>query len=29
MEKCTFCIQRIKEAEHAARKQGRPLRVGN
>jgi molybdopterin-containing oxidoreductase family iron-sulfur binding subunit len=25
MEKCTFCVQRIREAEHVARMEGRPL----
>jgi molybdopterin-containing oxidoreductase family iron-sulfur binding subunit len=25
MEKCTFCVQRIREAEHVARLEGRPL----
>jgi molybdopterin-containing oxidoreductase family iron-sulfur binding subunit len=28
MEKCTFCIQRIKRAEHQARQEGRELRDG-
>src|SRR3954464_3425318 len=26
MEKCTFCVQRIREAEHRARLENRPLR---
>jgi len=28
MEKCTFCIQRIREAQHRARMDGVPLRDG-
>jgi len=28
MEKCTFCVQRIREKEHQARIAGRPLRDG-
>lgn len=28
MEKCTFCIQRIRGAQHQARLEGRPLRDG-
>jgi Fe-S-cluster-containing dehydrogenase component len=28
MEKCTFCVQRIREAEHVARAQGRGTRDG-
>lgn len=28
MEKCTFCIQRIRGAQHHARLEGRPLRDG-
>ena len=28
MEKCTFCIQRIREVEIAARREGRPVRDG-
>ena len=28
MEKCTFCIQRIKQAEYRARREGRPVRDG-
>ncbi len=28
MEKCTFCVQRIRDAEHQARLQGRPVRDG-
>ena len=28
MEKCTFCIQRIQDAEHRANVEGRPLRDG-
>jgi len=29
MEKCTFCIQRILQAEHRAKLEGRPLRDGD
>jgi molybdopterin-containing oxidoreductase family iron-sulfur binding subunit len=25
MEKCSFCVQRIREAEHRAKLEGRPL----
>ena len=28
MEKCTFCVQRIRFAEHTARDEGRPVREG-
>jgi molybdopterin-containing oxidoreductase family iron-sulfur binding subunit len=28
MEKCTFCIQRIRQGEHRARIEGRPVRDG-
>ena len=28
MEKCTFCIQRIRQAQHRALREGRPLRDG-
>jgi len=28
MEKCTFCIQRIRRAENEARAQGRPVADG-
>jgi molybdopterin-containing oxidoreductase family iron-sulfur binding subunit len=28
MEKCTFCVQRIREAEHTAARQNRPVRDG-
>jgi molybdopterin-containing oxidoreductase family iron-sulfur binding subunit len=28
MEKCTFCIQRIRGAQHQARLEGRPLKDG-
>lgn len=28
MEKCTFCIQRIKQADYRARKKNRPIRDG-
>ncbi len=28
MEKCTFCIQRIREKQYAARREGRPVRDG-
>ena len=28
MEKCTFCIQRIRDAEHRARREGRKVRDG-
>jgi len=27
MEKCTFCVQRIREAEHRARLEGRPVQA--
>jgi Fe-S-cluster-containing dehydrogenase component len=29
MEKCTFCVQRIRNAEQVARREGRPLREGD
>ena len=29
MEKCTFCVQRIKHAEDAARQEGRPVQDGD
>jgi molybdopterin-containing oxidoreductase family iron-sulfur binding subunit len=29
MEKCTFCIQRIRGAQHRARLEDRPLRDGD
>lgn len=29
VEKCTFCVQRIQEAEEQARAEGRPLRDGD
>src|SRR5690606_22755896 len=28
MEKCTFCVQRIRYAQHQARREGRPVRDG-
>jgi molybdopterin-containing oxidoreductase family iron-sulfur binding subunit len=28
MEKCTFCVQRIRRAEHRARIEDRPIRDG-
>jgi anaerobic selenocysteine-containing dehydrogenase/Fe-S-cluster-containing dehydrogenase component len=28
MEKCTFCIQRIRQVEHLAKREGRPVRDG-
>ena len=28
MEKCTFCIQRIREVEHRAKREGRPVLDG-
>jgi molybdopterin-containing oxidoreductase family iron-sulfur binding subunit len=28
MEKCTFCIQRIRDAQHRAKREGRPVRDG-
>jgi len=28
MEKCTFCVQRIRSAESQARSEGRPVRDG-
>jgi molybdopterin-containing oxidoreductase family iron-sulfur binding subunit len=28
MEKCTFCVQRIRQAEHTAARQNRPVRDG-
>ena len=28
MEKCTFCIQRIREGELQAKREGRPVRDG-
>lgn len=28
MEKCTFCIQRIRDAEYRAKREGRPVRDG-
>ena len=28
MEKCTFCIQRIRDAEHRAKRENRPVRDG-
>jgi anaerobic selenocysteine-containing dehydrogenase/Fe-S-cluster-containing dehydrogenase component len=29
MEKCTFCVQRIREAEHVAARENRPVRDGD
>ncbi len=28
MEKCTFCIQRIRQVQHQARRENRPVRDG-
>jgi molybdopterin-containing oxidoreductase family iron-sulfur binding subunit len=29
MEKCTFCVQRIREGEHTAARENRPMRDGD